>query len=461
MQQYSELYITNVLGMQVPLMESAGFNHSVLIEQRKFERAMRIDESFFKGLGKSVTKVKNLFKVLKSVIKDPKKIMILIESLSEQIRTIVEKLFNFIDVGVASLGFIRSILAPAKTKFNEMFSTGIKKLESFITGTKKWAGTGLKMFKELKGYQKALFGIGLIVALKEIYELVKNYYEPILTSTAEGIAVWTTDDSILDALKLSKSLSLDEGETDDVSFNPETHIKLTLTDGKPFIIEKKFWSSKEFKKIIDSCKNSLGVAVSKVLEKFAITALAAAATGGLSKLLKLCVATWKVSKNLAGVLDTALVKFIEEDNKVSESILRKHIRSVLLESRYGYSKEDNRIIKIKDLDIRIDIDDMDYRATQHSKERQDRHRTEFGGGYGISSKSIRDAISMALGDIIDDYANGELRNNERFLIVQSTGVSVPLNIVAALNMRKGPDDFAVITVMRKENFLSDLRTYEI
>jgi len=141
--------------------------------------------------------------------------------------------------------------------------------------------------------------------------------------------------------------------------------------------------------------------------------------------------------------------------------LRRYIRHILLESRYGYSKDDSRVIKIKDLKIRIDISDMDYRATQHSKERQDRHKTGPGGGYGISSKSIREAISMALGDIIDDYANGELKNKERFLIVKSSGVSVPLNIVGALNMRKGPDDFAVITVMRKQNFLSDLKTYEV
>lgn len=460
MQQYSDLYITNVLGMQIPLMESAGFNQRVLIEQRKFERAMRIDESFFKGLGKSAIKVKKLFKVLKSVIKDPKKIMILVESLASQLKSLATKLFNFVDAGIASLGFLRSILAPAKTKFNELFSTGLKSLEGFVTETKKWAGLGLKKFKQLKGYQKVLFGIGLIIAIKEIYEMVKNYYEPIMTAVAEAISVWTADDSVLAALKLSKEL--DEGEFNEATdYDPKTHIKIILTDGKPLIMEKKFWQSKEFKKIIEACKKSLGVAAGKFLEKFAIEAITAAATGGLSKIVKLCVITWKVSKTLAGVLDVALDRFIKEDSRVAESILRKHIRNILIESRYGYSKDDNRVIKIKDLEIRIDIDDMDYRATQHSKERQSRHRTGPGGGYGISSKSIREAISMALGDIIDDYANGELKNNERFLIVKSSGVSVPLNIVGALNMRKGPDDFAVITVMRKQNFLSDLKTYEV
>jgi len=143
------------------------------------------------------------------------------------------------------------------------------------------------------------------------------------------------------------------------------------------------------------------------------------------------------------------------------NILRKYIRKIISEKSYGSARGDNRIISVKDMQIRIQIDDIDYKATKHSHERQSRHRTSSGGGHGISSKSIHKAIDGAIGMIIDDYANGELKNGERFLIVARTGPGVPLNIVAALNMKKGPDDFGVITVMRKQDFMSDLPSYEV
>ena len=142
-------------------------------------------------------------------------------------------------------------------------------------------------------------------------------------------------------------------------------------------------------------------------------------------------------------------------------ILRDYIRQTLVEKSYGGAREDNRMIKVDNMRIRVELDNVDYRATHHSQERQSRHKDSSGRGFGISSKSINAAINAAIGMIINDYANGELKNGERFLIVAHTGPGIPLNIVGALNMRKGPDDFGVITVMRKENFMSELPTYEV
>ena len=144
------------------------------------------------------------------------------------------------------------------------------------------------------------------------------------------------------------------------------------------------------------------------------------------------------------------------------NLIRNYIREIILsEKSYGKSAGDNRLINVDNLRIRIEIDDIDYRATQHSQERQGRHKDSSGRGFGISSKSIRKAIEAAIGMIINDYANGELRNGERFLIIAHTGPGIPLNIVGAIDMKKGPDDFAVITVMRKQEFQSELPTYEV
>jgi hypothetical protein len=147
-------------------------------------------------------------------------------------------------------------------------------------------------------------------------------------------------------------------------------------------------------------------------------------------------------------------------------ITRKQIRNIISEAlaeqaSYGSADGQSRIVKVNNMKIRIDLDDLDYRATQHSRERQHRHKDDSGRGFKISADSIQKSIDAAIGNIINDYANGELKNNERFLIVAKTGKGDPLNIVGALNMKKGPDDFAVITVMRKQNFMSDLPTYEV
>jgi hypothetical protein len=58
---------------------------------------------------------------------------------------------------------------------------------------------------------------------------------------------------------------------------------------------------------------------------------------------------------------------------------------------------------------------------------------------------------------MNDYANGELENGESFHIrMKGKSQQVPaLNVIAALEMRKGPDTIKIITVMRKDEFRTD------
>ena len=69
-------------------------------------------------------------------------------------------------------------------------------------------------------------------------------------------------------------------------------------------------------------------------------------------------------------------------------ILRDYIRQTLVEKSYGGAREDNRMIKVDNMRIRVELDNVDYRATHHSQERQSRHKDSSGRGFGISSKSI-------------------------------------------------------------------------
>jgi hypothetical protein len=106
--------------------------------------------------------------------------------------------------------------------------------------------------------------------------------------------------------------------------------------------------------------------------------------------------------------------------------------------------------KVRGVNVIINLKDTDLEGTRHSKERQFRHDEK------ISNRAIIQGVELAIGKIIQDYANGELGNDEPFHIRMVGKGKVPaLNIIAVLNMQKGPDTIKVITVMRKDDFQTD------
>jgi len=140
--------------------------------------------------------------------------------------------------------------------------------------------------------------------------------------------------------------------------------------------------------------------------------------------------------------------------------LREFVQEAL-GSYYGRTREKKQVVSVPRLKIVVDIPGVDVQATQHSKERQSRHKKTGGGGFRITGQSILDVVNAGLGLAIDDFANGELANGEKFLFVGKTGSGPPLNVIAVLNMRPGNDELRVVTVMRKQGFGSDLRRYEV
>ena len=106
--------------------------------------------------------------------------------------------------------------------------------------------------------------------------------------------------------------------------------------------------------------------------------------------------------------------------------------------------------KVRGVNVIINLKNTDLQATKHSKERQFRHAEK------ISNNAIIQAVELAIGKIIQDYANGELGNDEPFHIKMVGRGKVPaLNVIAVLDMRKGPDTIKVVTVMRKDDFKTD------
>ena len=129
------------------------------------------------------------------------------------------------------------------------------------------------------------------------------------------------------------------------------------------------------------------------------------------------------------------------DEKIYETVL-KHI------------KESQSYETFKGEKFVLDLKDMSVVPTKHGEERRFRHK-QGGKGMTISKDSIVKALDKAMGPIMNDYMNGELNNDEAFLVRATQGKQPALNVVAALKMKKGPDSVNIITVMRKEDFKTD------
>lgn len=119
------------------------------------------------------------------------------------------------------------------------------------------------------------------------------------------------------------------------------------------------------------------------------------------------------------------------------------------QSQYGTMAGDKYVIDLKRMNIV---------ASDHGEDQRHRHMRRGKGK--ISKDSIMKAIEVSIGKIMNDFANGEIKNGEPFHIKAKQGNQEPLNIIAALDVKPGPDDLVIITVMRKKNFQTDDKGFE-
>ena len=147
-----------------------------------------------------------------------------------------------------------------------------------------------------------------------------------------------------------------------------------------------------------------------------------------------------------------LLSLIKQFPKTTYKGVTDEGNEVITES---YGKVDGggpNVVNVGKMKIVIDVEDMDLEPSKHGEERRFRH----GAGKTISKDAILQAAQRGLGLVIQDYANGEVANGEAFVIRHKANARTPaLNIVAALEMRKGPDTMKIITVMRKDDFKTD------
>jgi hypothetical protein len=152
------------------------------------------------------------------------------------------------------------------------------------------------------------------------------------------------------------------------------------------------------------------------------------------------------------MIDSSARKLIELMKEFPKTSYKQTTDENLYEASYGKIGGDKEVVNVGKMKIVIDIEDMELEPSKHGEERRSRH----GQGKTISKDSILQAAERGLGLIIQDYANGEISNGEAFVIRHKANAKTPaLNLVGALEMRKGPDTMKIITVMRKDDFKTD------
>ena len=170
----------------------------------------------------------------------------------------------------------------------------------------------------------------------------------------------------------------------------------------------------------------------------------------VGKIVKLPRGLFPANKGKVLSFDGESYKVEVTDKRDRTSVITVGRAAIKEEKMADLDAEQAYSTKVKGVNVIINLKDTDLQATKHSKERQFRHDEK------ISNKAIIQAVEMAIGKVIQDYANGELGNDEPFHIRMVGRGKVPaLNVIAVLDMRKGPDTIKVVTVMRKDDFKTD------
>jgi len=156
------------------------------------------------------------------------------------------------------------------------------------------------------------------------------------------------------------------------------------------------------------------------------------------------------------IIDTPILDLISLMKEFPKTTYKAPVDEMSIESvNESYGKIDGggpSVVNVGKMKIIIDVEDMDLEPSKHGEERRFRH----GKGKTISKDAILQAAERGLGLVIQDYANGEVANGEAFVIRHKANAKTPaLNLVGALEMKKGPDTMKIITVMRKDDFKTD------
>ena len=282
--RYEKTYITEVLGLKVPLHESYPYSESF---HRQILHEQLILEGFFDGLKKLKDDALLFGKSLKEIITNPDKIGSFIIALNKMV---LKKLIRP----------IRSFFTMVKEKLEALpgdtFQMFVKVADSILSGLDKV----LEKVNGLSGWKKAIGVMGLSLGIKYIYDKVGELIEEGQEKLEELIPM-------IDVIETA-GLAEDDGDGAKIEKAKEA-LKQFATWFKDNIIGQ----------VVDFVKEKLAGVAKQVL---------GSALTGVKAVWDTLTSLYGGAKFVMGTLSPALERFTF---KIDENLLREYVRELLAE----------------------------------------------------------------------------------------------------------------------------------
>ena len=376
---FEHAYITNVLGISVPLQESIRmspeFRNHVLQEQMLFE-------GWFGGFAKLSNDLKNAFLTFRYIIEDPARIKDFVSEVTEKLGKKVEGIFEWVD------GLENDI-----ERLGESFQKKLEQPIKFVIAIKERCSGVVDSIKGMSGWKQAILAISALVGISWVWKQIKKYGTAVagdigdfvedflsddvserLQSSAPLLTTALYTDQPLEELfglfggkkkkkgkkgKKEKKTSVEKGDKKREKTAKKADKAVDNVEGAMEAIPEEAFESSTFKNIVSgmaSLMKSIGVSAVKSL---AVDALLGALSGGIGTAVNFLVKAFGGMKFVLRVMSQPLAKFAgkikdseaemkeaekgedaptdsssQKSNKKNEALIRRKVRAALLASSY-------------------------------------------------------------------------------------------------------------------------------
>lgn len=372
---FEHAYITNVLGISVPLQESIRmspeFRNLVLQEQMLFE-------GWFSGFAKLGNDLKNAFLTLRFIIEDPARIKDFVSEVTERLGNRVEAIFEWVD------GLEEDI-----KKLGESFQKKLEKPIKFIIAIKDRCSGVVDAIKGMSGWKQAVLAISSLVGIAWVWKQIKKYGKDIAGDVSDFVEDFLADDIaerlnpstplLATALytdqslqelfglfgkkkkkgKKEKKTSVEKSDKSRVKKAEKADDAAEKVEAAADAIPEEAFESSTFKNIMAGMGNlmqSIGISAVKSL---AVDALMGALSGGVGAAVNFLIKAFGGMKFVLRVMSKPLAKFAgkitdsktemkeaekgeddptdpdsQKDDKKNEALIRRKVRAALLASSY-------------------------------------------------------------------------------------------------------------------------------
>ena len=306
---FERAYVTNVLGLQIPLNES--YPYSRIMEEQILREHLLL-EGFFSELKEMGGQVKKFWGALKDIFKNPEKIGSYVGALNKMvIKKMVKPIRSFFTMIKEKLGAIGG-------KVFDTFAAAADKVLSMLDSVLKKVGG-------LDGWKQAMGVTALALGMKWVWDQVGELIE-------EGKEKLEDMIPFLEVAETAAEGALEAAEED---------TKL----GKAKVMLKAFadwFQDKVIDEVVDFVKEKL--------KAIATSAAGSALSGGVTKVWEALKSAYGGAKFVLSTLWPAISRFTQKIKAESYEPLREYIQTLLREendSKPPRMKRQNRSINVR------------------------------------------------------------------------------------------------------------------